>query len=1045
MTIDFGTWALKNRNLLHFVIAVLLLGGLWAAYMMSKLEDPEIQVKMAVVVSTYPGASAHEVELQVVDPLEKELKSIGVVANVLSTIYSDFAITEVQLRSSTDADFVEQSWDLLRRKVGDMQSSLPSGASMSVQDDFGLVYGMLYAFTGDGLTERQMQDYASMVQRELTNLPAVAKVSLYGLREECINVNILPDKMSTLGVSPAEVLSTLNGQNSAYYAGYFNSGDDKRIRVMVEDRFTAIKEISDMIIQGHEDDQLRLSDIATVENGFSEPVRNSMTYNGQHAFGIAVAGTSGSDIVKVGIEVENKLKELKATRLPLGADFNKVFYQPSQVSSSLSTFLLNLLESILIVVACLMVTMGFRSGLIIGASLFITVIGSFLLLYQADGTMQRVSLGAFILAMGMLVDNAIVIVDGVLIDLKRGINKSEALVRIGKKTAMPLLGATMIASIAFLPVFLSPDTAGIYIRDLFIVLTVSLMLSWFLALTHVPVMCNKLLKVSPEKTGDSENIYSGKIYDSFRSILTFALRHMIFSVIFIVALIALSIYGYGLMKNAFFPDMVYSQCYMEYKLPEGTSNLRVRHDLEEIQQYLHSRKEITNITASYGGTPARYNLVRSIATPSLSYGELIIDFTSPNSLDNNIDEIQKVLEERYPDAYLKMKKYNIMYKKYPIEVMFVGPDPAVLHNLSSQALEIMKKDPKITLAKSLWDKKIPLFSVDYKQSEARRAGVSRRDLSISLMSAAGGIPIGTFYEGVHRNTIYLKCAEEGGKQLSNLENTPIFSTIPNFYGVLNSDLLLRVLSGKAEKSELISSLLGTSPLKQVSDGINIKWEDPVVTHYNNQRSESVVCSPISSVQTEQARAAIAKKIESIELPAGYSMSWEGEKGASDETLKSLFSQVPVGVIMIIGLLIMLFGDYKKPIIILLGIPMLAIGVVGAMLLTGIAFTFCSIVGALGLVGMMIKNGIVLLDEIDDRMKSTDNPQSALIESAVSRLRPVTMASLTTILGMIPLLSDAMFASMAATIMGGLTFSTIATLLFVPIFYSMFFKIRISKS
>jgi len=1045
MTLDFGTWALRNKKLIYFFVAVLLVGGLGAAYKMSKLEDPEIKVKMAVVVSTYPGASAHELELQVVDPLEKAIKTLGDVDFVNSTIYPDYAITEVALLSTVKEYNIEQCWDLLRRKVADVQQTLPSGASFNVQDDFGLVYGMFYAFTGDGLTEGEMEDYASMVQRELTNLPAVARVTIFGKRERSININIEPSKMATLGVSPAELIVTLNGQNNAYYAGYFNSGD-KRIRVSVEDRFNAIEEISSMIIQGHEDDQLKISDIATVEDGFAEPVRTSMTYNGQRALGIAVAGTSGSDIVKVGKEVEKLLDELKKERLPLGAEFNKVFYQPEQVSSSLTTFLINLLESVLIVVACLMFTMGFRSGLIIGVSLFVTVIGSFLLLYQADGTMQRVSLGSFILAMGMLVDNAIVIVDGILIDIKKGKPRSEALVDIGKKTSLPLLGATLIASLAFIPVFLSPDTAGLYVRDLFIVLTVSLLLSWFLALTHVPIMCNKLLPIpknSEQQDLSSEQLYSGRIYSFFRAFLIHGLRHRISAVVGIVILIGLSVVGYFHMKQAFFPDMVYSQCYMEYKLPNGFGNERVRRDLEEIEAYLHTRPEVTDITASFGATPARYNLVRSIATPSLSYGELIISFKSPKLLEKNVDDIQRVLEKKYPDAYLKVKRYNIMYKKYPIEARFIGPDPAVLHKLSEQAEAIMKADPDITLVTTNWDPKVPLFSVDYRQSEARRAGLTRQDVALSLMSAAGGIPVGTFYEGPDRNTVYVKCTENG-KQLSNLESVPIFSTIPNIHGLINKDLITKILSGSYERSEVIAAVLGTSPLRQISEGIDVVWEDPVIYRYNNQRSQTVMCSPRPGIETEAARQHIAKAVEAIELPAGYSFQWDGEKGASDQTMGYLFMNVPVGIILIIGILIMLFGDYRKPTIILLGIPMLGIGIVSAMLITGKAFTFCSIVGALGLIGMMVKNGIVLMDEITERMAFSDNPEKALVESAVSRFRPVMMASLTTILGMLPLLTDAMFGSMAAAIMGGLTFSTVATLVYVPIFYSIFFKIKISR-
>lgn len=1037
--IDFGKWAFNNRKLVYFLIAVLLVGGLISAYNMSKLEDPEIKVKTAMILATYPGASAHEVEMEVTDPVEKNIRTMDGIDDVTSYSYNDMAIIEVELLSTIPDSEVEQYWDMLRRKVNDIKSSLPSGCSVMVKDDFGLVYGMMYAITGEGLAEDEITDYAELVKRVLNDLPGVARVDIYGEREECINVSINLAKMATLGVSPTEVLATLNGQNSTYYAGYYDNGDD-RIRVSVEDKFRTAEQISSMVIQGHEDDQLRLGDIAKVEHDYATPIRQAMTFEGERALGLAVAAASGTDIVKVGASVEKALDELSATRLPAGVEIHEIFYQPSRVTDALSTFMINLIESVVIVVAILMLTMGLRSGMIIGISLVMIVIGSFLFLGLTNGSMQRVSLAAFILAMGMLVDNAIVIVDGVLIDLKSGKPRMEALTSIGRRTAMPLLGATLIAILAFFPIFLSPDTAGVYVRDLFVVLAVSLLLSWILALVHVPIMCNKWLKSSNKD--DSGELYTSPVYVYLRKVLNFGLRHRLFSIGVAIVLVALSIWGYKYMKHGFFPDMVYDQLYMEYKLPEGTNSTRVMADLKEIESYLKKRPEIREITASIGGTPARYNLVRSIATPSLSYGELIINFESAKALEENMDQIQQELSALYPDAYLKLKRYNIMYKKYPIELIFTGPDPKVLHEISDSVRSIMEQTPQITLITTDWEPSIPVLEVDYNQSEARRAGLSRQDLAVSILTATGGIPVGTFYDGIDKNTIYIKCTEDDGKPVNNLSDMPIFSALPRLSGVLNEDLLMKLRSGNIEKSDLVESLLQTVPLKQVSREIGVGWEDPVIPRYNGQRAQKIMCSPVPGVETEAARRAIADKIENMELPAGYGYVWEGEKGASDETMTYLFKQVPLGVILMITILILLFGDYKKPLIIICGIPLLAVGVVGAMLLTGKTFTFCAIVGALGLIGMMMKNCIVLMDEISAQIASGTDPAKALISSSESRLRPVMMASLTTILGMIPLLSDAMFGSMAATIMGGLLFSTLATLIIVPILYALFFKIKV---
>ena len=578
-------------------------------------------------------------------------------------------------------------------------------------------------------------------------------------------------------------------------------------------------------------------------------------------------------------------------------------------------------------------------------------------------------------------------------------------------------------------------------RDLFIVLAVSLLLSWILALVHVPLMANGWLKAdAPGKK--EESLYNGRVYGWLRAALNFGLRHRVSSVLIAVALVLLSAYGYRFMRHGFFPDMVYDQLYMEYKLPEGTNSTQVASELEEIRVYLKSRPEIRNVTTAIGGTPARYNLVRSIATPSLSYGELIIDFESPDALVENMDEIQRELLKRYPDAYVKLKQYNIMYKKYPIEALFTGPDPAVLHALADSARMIMEQTPEVCLVTTDWEPSMPLLTIDYDQSSARRSGLSRQDISTSVLTAAGGIPVGNFYDGIHKNTIYLKCTGEDGEKMDNLENVPLFSMMPNISSVLDEEALLKIKSGTADRSDLIESVMQTTPLKQIGKGISMEWEDPIVPRYNGQRAQTVMCSPSPGIETEKARATIAERIEQIKLPEGYQLQWKGEKDASTQTMHYLFKNVPLGIVLMIAILIMLFKDYRKPAIILCCVPLLAIGIVGAMLLSGQSFTFCAIVGALGLVGMMMKNCIVLMDEIGEQISAGIAPAEALVSSSESRLRPVMMASLTTILGMIPLLSDAMFGSMAATIMGGLLFSTLATLFFVPILYAMFFKIKI---
>ena len=1029
-------YALNNRALIKFFIAVLVVGGMFAFVSMSKLEDPELKVKQAMVVTVYPGASAHKVELEVTDVLEKSIRSMGEVDNIQSKSMADVSQITVELSSTVKPDELEQKWDMLRRKVANAQAELPSGAVASVvMDDFGDVYGMFYAMTTDGIADEELLDYAWLVKRELQDIEGVRRVEIYGDRKPCINIEIIQDRMANMGVHPLEVLSTLNAQNQTVYPGYFNSGDE-RIRVKISDNYQTIEDIRNLIIQGLEQDQLRLGDIATVTRGYREPSRNEMRYDGSRALGISLSMEKGGNIVDLGKVVDKELDQLKA-RMPVGIDFHKVFFQPDQVSHSIRVFMVNLIESVLIVIVVLMLTMGLRSGMIIGTGLVIIVLGSFVVLYLFDGTLQRVSLGALIIAMGMLVDNAIVIIDGIQVDLERGVAKPGALVNIAKKTAWPLLGATLIAILAFLPIFLSPDTTGEYVRDLFIVLAVSLLLSWILALTQIPLHADRVLKVKERPSGE---LYDSRVYRVFRHFLRYMLWHKKLALAVTLVLLGVSVYLFRYIPQGFFPDLSYKQLYVEFQMPEGTRMERVKSDLGEIERYLLQYPGVEHVTTSFGGTPSRYNLVRSIAEPSMGYGELIVDFETPEKLKVSIPELQEYLTENYPDAYVRIKRYNLMYEKFPVELMFTGPDPAVLKELTAKAENIMRETPAAMLVRRDWDPMVPVLSVEYDQPIARTVGLSRTDIGMSMLSATDGLPVGAYYEGTHALPLYLKSVDHRRENVGMLNNIPVWSMLPSVSG-LNGDVLKGLLTGTVKSEDLLQDAIGSIPLSQATRGIDVCWEDPVVRRYNGQRAMKAQCNNVWGATAEEVRQAIMPAIDTITLPEGYAYKWLGEYRASSQSTKYLFGSLPWAIVMMIAILIMLFRDFRKPAIIFLCLPLAMIGIVLGMLLTGKDFGFVAIVGALGLIGMMIKNGVVLLDEITLQIGSGKEPEAALLDSSSSRFRPVMMAALTTILGMIPLLSDDLFGAMAVTIMFGLLVGTVITLVFIPVLYALFFGMK----
>ena len=1021
MNIDFSRWALSNQRLVALFIAILSLGGLLAYYVMPKLEDPEIVVRQAVVVGIYPGASSHQVELELTEPLEKSINKTGDISFTQSYSYADMCYVLVTLDPEVPADELQHKWTLMRNRLE--ETPLPSEAQYMVKDDFGDVSGMFYALTGDGMSPKELETYADMIQRELQAIDDVGRIDIYGKIPRCINVSLRQDQLANLGVLPAEVVATLNGQNANVYSGYFKSGG-RRIRVSVDDRYQTPDDIKSLVIQGHQNDQVRLGDIADVTLDDEKTLRAEMMRDGQHALGISISAASGTDIIKVGNEVTQKLEEIESTRLPAGVKCEKVFYQPERVSAALGTFMFNLVESVLLVIVLLIFCMNFRSGLILGITLVITVLGTIFVLYYFNGTLQRVSLASFVLAMGMLVDNAVVIVDGILVDSLAGKSRIEALTTIGRKTAIPLLGATLIAILAFLPIYLSPDVTGLYVRDMFIVLAVSLFLSWMLALMFVPILAKRWLVTKEEQTPQA--LYNSRWHHMLANVLNKSLYHRKLTVSLMLLLLLAAVLGYQLMPQGLFPDMTYDQLYIEYQLPEGHDPRQVKSDLESMRKKLMAKDYVTHVTTSVGATPCRYNLVRSVALPSLSYGELIVDFKDAHTLDRHIDELQEQLTADYPDAYVKVKKYNLMFMRYPIELRFLGPDPEVLHQLADTAMAIVRKTGVMDPVTSDWMPRYPSLRVAYNQPSARDKGMTRSDVGLSLMSATDGLPVGVFYSGTEKNNIYVNIMDSKGQPQASLDDATVFSMLPDINKFTDKEQLLKAL-----KNGKMSQLTNTAQLAEVSDGLKIEWEEPVIPHYNGKRVQTIEGAAAPGYGIEEARRILEKEIDKLQIPSGYEVNWGGEKKATDMSIKNLFANYPVW----------LFRSYRTSLLLFCCIPFVFVGVIPAMLLSGQNFGFVAIVGILGLVGMMLKNGIVLVDEMQLQLQSGKDSQQALIDASLSRLRPVTMASLTTVLGMVPLLFDDMFGSMAAAIMGGLIAGTIIVLIIIPVLYSLFYKLK----
>ena len=1045
MNMKVTEYFMKRPMLFWSFMTAILIAGILSFLQMPKLEDPAVSAKQAMVVVSYPGASAHEIEQKVALMLEDELRALPNVNKVKTECQNSMALFTVEFQMTVLNKDLEQHFDLLRRKVSDASIRLPQGCSDPIViDDMMDVYGIFYAFTADGYSYPEMYRYAKYLRRELQQVKGVKRINIAGNRDEVINITLSKEQISRNGLLPTQIMAVLQSVGSTVNAGKYNQGTE-RIALYVDDAVKDEEDIRNLLVQTSGGKTVRLGDIARVERGFSEPQRNGFFVEGKPALAICIALESSAIVPDVGKSVDARLAEAMKN-VPAGMQTEKIFFQPDKVDDAISSFMWNLLESVLIVVLVLIFTMGFRSGLIIGFGLVLTVAVSFPILLMCGTTLQRISLGAFIVAMGMLVDNAVVIMDGILIDKKRGMSPKTYFYRIGKNTAWPLLGATIIAASTFLCVYLSPDSAGEYAGDLFLVLCVSLLASWALALVQVPVCARAWLPVREKKAiTEQASVMNSPVHTFIRRSISFLIGHKRSTIIAAFAVLLLCFFGMTRVKNLFFSDFDYKQYVVECFFPADTNADEVRDRLLEMSSKLSERPDVERVAVSQGSAPAHYCLVRPMTSGGDCYGELIVDCKDYATVLKQIPEVRRQLREQYPDAYIRLRKYNFSIStSHTVEVEFSGPDPEVLRQLSRQAEDIMRRCPYVDRysVQNNWKPSGKALVAQYVPEDALRAGVGRGDVANALMAATDGMTVGVLQDQDRPVLINLQMRNADGSRIRNLNDIPVWSTM-NMH--LPEDKLTSALAGGGNLEEIQDGMFRAIPLRQVSPGIKLQWDEDVVLRLNGQRVIEAECDPnpdIDEATPAKVVSEIQKDIEAIHLPDGYHMRWVGEGEIQGEAIGNLMKFVPITIFLILAILLLLFNSWRKVILILICFPFVFCGIVPSLLATGQPMTFMAIIGMMGLIGMMVKNAIVLVDEIG-RLQKEENlsPYKAVIEATVSRVRPVLMASLTTIVGMIPLLSDPMYSSMSITIMGGLAVGTLITLILLPIFYMVLFRIQ----
>jgi multidrug efflux pump subunit AcrB len=1010
--------SIEKRAITYFGIVLILAGGTFCYFQLGQLEDPEFSVKTAVITTTYPGASAEQVELEVTDRLETKLQEMTELKNVYSNSRAGLSIIKVDIKSNYWSERLPQVWDVLRKKVADVEPMLPPGAGKpNVGDDFGYVFGFLLAVSSDGFSYAELERYVKDMRKELSVVKGVARVDFWGVQDKRIYLEVSSPQLAELQLTPEQIISTLQSQNLVVDAGQVDF-QTQRLRVAPTGEFRTPEEIGDLaitsVVDGR-DEIVRIRDFATVKFGYIDPPGHLLRHNGRQAIALALAPAGGENVVEVGKRIDQRINELLAD-LPVGINVERISWQSDQVSESIRAFMVSLIEAVVIVLALLALTMGIRPGIIIGISgLVFPILGTFIVMAIVGIDLHRISLGALIIAMGMMVDNAIVVTDGIMVRIAQGMDRKQAAIEAASGPAIPLLGATVVACMAFFPIFASSYDTGEYAGSLFTVVAISLLLSWVFCETVAPLLCIAMLP-GPKPGQPTTDPYQSKFYHLFRQLLSVTIRHRILFLGSMVGLLALSVLGFRWVPQLYFPDSSRLQVMIDYWAPEGTRIQQTSGDLQRIEEFVRKHDATASVSAFIGRGPPRFYLPVSAEDPYTSYAQIIVNTKSLAGVNQLLADTDAWVKENVPEAMVRVRKYAVgAFDDWKIEARFSGPanaDPDTLRRLAAEGATILQDTPLAKEVRVNWRERVPALSPQYNQERARWAGVSRDDLARVMKRASDGVVVGQYRQEDDLIPIVARSIEpereRAATSLDELQITPRLST-------------------------------HKVPVSQVIDGIETQWEDPIIWRWDRRRAITVQCSP-NGVTAPTLRNAVLEKFNAIELPPGYRLDWDGEYWSAKQSQEALAPGIVPAVVIMLFILVALFNGFRPMLICIGVIPFVMIGITSGLLMTQTPFGFIALLGAMSLSGMMIKNVVVLLDEVNANLGRGFKLYNAVVEAGVSRLSPVVNAAGTTVLGVLPMLQDVFWVALAVTIFFGLIVGTLLTMVMVPTLYALLYRI-----
>ncbi len=1045
---SIAEFSIKKSVITWTMTFVMLLLGYFAYVGLPRLEDPEFAIKEAVILTPYPGASPTEVQEEVTEVIEKAVQEMGQLKRVESYSSRGMSLVHVIIKDQYRKDVLPQVWDELRRRMGDHAKNLPPGAGpITVNDSFGDVFGVYFALVGDGYTFAELKDVAELLQRELLVAQDVKKIELFGVRSEAIYVEMSRSKMAVLGITQQDIFNALKAKNLAVDSGRLKFGP-QYLAINPTGEFKSEKDFGNLFIASKGGRLIYLRDVARIKRGYVDPPSKILRVDGKEGIGIAISTVLGGNAVTMGNAVLKRLDELQS-QIPMGMELKEIAMQSKSVTKAVNGFVVNLLESVAIVIVVLAIFMGLRAGMIIGFILMLTIAATFVVMGYYHITLERISLGALIIALGMLVDNAIVVVDGMKVKMRQGMDGLQAAREVVGQNSLPLLAATAVAIMAFASIGGMSNSTGEYCQSLYYVILISLSLSWITAVTATPLVTTRFIMSRKDREAGKTNAdaYGGKFYIIYRRFLTAAIKQRWMTIGIVIGMFVLSVYGFGFVKQLFFPASTRPQFMVECFFREGIHVEETSKQVRKIEEYLKKQEGVTQVASAVGGGHPRFLLTYGVPVEAANqYASVLVTVDDYRKIDAMQQRCQEELDAMFPDGCINVKKFNLgPANGGKIQLRINGDDPEELRAMAQKALQIFREENAKAI-RTEWGEKVKLPQPVLAEDRAMALGITRPMVAQAIEANYSGKTTGVYREGINLIPIIARAPDSERDTIDDLLQIQLFSPMAEQY----------------------------VPIMQVLNGLETAWENARVSRWHRRQMIKIHADPRQELPAE-LMARVKPRIEQVlgaDLEAyygtsmkegkqwtdktipikyddiipikgksGYFIAWGGELEDSSDSQKQLAANIPIYFGMMVLIVIFMFNAFRQPLIIWLTVPLALIGVTAGLLLLKQPFGFMALLGLMSLSGMLIKNALVLIDQIDINIREGMPGMEAIIESGVSRMQPVMMAALTTMMGMIPLFQDAFFVSMAVTIVFGLGFATVLTLVFVPVLYATFFKIN----